>query len=60
LETLVVLPLYVLAHGAAGIWDEALPIGLAIIFTAILIWVWRKGRGFEPEMDEHNSEDEQG
>ena len=60
MEKLVVLPLHLLAHGAAGFWDEILPIGLAIIFTVILIWVWRKGRGFKPEMDENNPQDEQG
>jgi len=59
LKKLVVLPLHVLAHGASGLCDEVLPIALAVIFTVILIWVWRKGRGFEPEMDERSSEDEQ-
>lgn len=59
MENLLISPVRLLAHGARGNWDEILPIALAVIFTAILIWIWRKGRGFEPEMDENSQQDEQ-
>jgi hypothetical protein len=43
---------FFLAHGALGIWDEAIFIGIAVIFTAFLVMSWFRSRGFEPELED--------
>lgn len=40
------------AHGALGIWDEVLPIVVAIIFTLVVLLVWLRSRRFTAERDE--------
>lgn len=51
------MPIPLLAHAAFGIWDEVLFIGIAIIFTGLLIYSWWKSRSFEAELDEVESAD---
>lgn len=41
-----------LAHGAFGIWDEVLFIGIAVVFTVFLGISWLQSRGFEPELED--------
>lgn len=39
-----------LAHGAFGIWDEAIFGGIAVVFTIMMIYSWFVSRNFEPEL----------
>lgn len=41
-----------LAHGALGYWDEGLFVGIAVIFTAFLIYSFRTSSNFDPELDD--------
>lgn len=44
--------LIILAHGAAGPWDEVLLAGIAIVFIGFVGYSWYKSREFEPEENE--------
>ncbi|HEX2622522.1 MAG TPA: hypothetical protein VHL11_20320 [Phototrophicaceae bacterium] len=44
-----------LAHGALGGLDEAIFIGIALIFFGMMGFSWWRSRGFEPEEDETGS-----
>jgi hypothetical protein len=50
--------LSILKHGAFGIWDEVLAVGLAVLFTAAFIITWLYSRKFEPELEGEESEEE--
>lgn len=40
----------ILAHGALGAWDELIFLGIAVIFTGMVIYTWFKSRSLEPEL----------
>lgn len=42
----------ILAHGALGLWDEAIFIAVAVLFTSAVVALWRLSRRFEPDLDE--------
>lgn len=46
-----------LAHGALGLWDEGIFIGIALIFTLFLVMSFLRSRGFEPELEEEPSDE---
>lgn len=41
-----------LAHGALGYWDEAIFIGVAVIFFALMLVSWVRSRATEPDFDD--------
>lgn len=47
--------LFLLAHGAFGVWDEVLFVGIAVVFTAFLAISWLQSRNFEPELEDEPS-----
>jgi hypothetical protein len=44
-----------LAHGALGLWDEAIFLTIALAFLVFMGISWVKGRNAEPETDEATS-----
>lgn len=47
----------ILAHGAAGYFDEIFFIGTAFVFTLLMAYGWFKSRSFEPVMEDEESEE---
>ena len=47
----------ILAHGAAGPWDEILLVGIAIVFIGFMGYSWYKSRDLEPEMEDESIEE---
>ncbi|MEL6408617.1 MAG: hypothetical protein AAFR81_29890 [Chloroflexota bacterium] len=41
-----------LAHGALGVWDEVLFIGVAVVFTVFMFVSYLTSRNFEPELED--------
>lgn len=42
---------FILAHGALGIWDEVIFIGVGVIFLIFMIISWIRTRAIPPEWD---------
>lgn len=45
------MTLLIFAHGALGFWDEAIYFILALLFTLLVIVIWRLSRGFKPTLE---------
>lgn len=43
---------FVLAHGALGIWDEVIFIGVGVIFLIFMVVSWLRSRSLSPTWDE--------
>ncbi len=52
--------LSIVAHGALGFWDEVLYFMGALLFTAVVMVVWRVGRRFKPLLDQKHESPDQG
>lgn len=54
------MPYMVLAHGALGIWDEVIFIGVGILFLVFMAISWVRSRAIPPvpSQDSLASEDE--
>ncbi|MDX2075827.1 MAG: hypothetical protein SFZ02_05315 [bacterium] len=46
------MPFLVLAHGALGIFDELIFIGVGVLFLIAMIIVWVRSRAIPPTIDE--------
>ena len=46
------MPFFVLAHGALGIFDELIFIGVAVLFLIAMIIVWVRSRAIPPTIDD--------
>ncbi|HRF97221.1 MAG TPA: hypothetical protein PLZ51_18560 [Aggregatilineales bacterium] len=53
------MPFFVLAHGALGIFDELIFIGVAVLFLITMIIVWVRSRAIPPTIDETPTPDAQ-
>jgi len=40
---------FILAHGAAGIYDEVLTVVVGIAFVVFIVYGWYKSRNLDPE-----------
>lgn len=43
---------FILAHGALGIWDEVIFLGVAILFLVFMGISWVRSRAMPPTMDD--------
>ncbi len=41
-----------LAHGALGVWDELIFLGITVVFVLIMAWSWLRSRNLADEADE--------
>ncbi len=45
----------ILAHGALGVWDELIFLGITVVFALIMVFSWLRSRNLA---DEDEDEDE--
>ncbi len=48
---------FVLAHGALGIWDELIFIGVAVLFLVFMAVSWVRSRAIPPTLDNTHTPD---
>lgn len=42
-------------HGSLGIWDELIPLLIAGLFTIALLFLWLRGRRFQPVREDEEA-----
>lgn len=45
-------PVPILAHGALGVFDELIFLGVALVFLALMGITWYKARNAPPDLDD--------
>ncbi len=47
----------ILAHGALGVWDELIFLGITVVFALIMVLSWLRSRNLVDEDEEEETPD---
>lgn len=50
----------ILAHGALGVWDELIFLGITVVFALIMVMSWLRSRNLVDEDEEEETPGEAG